>query len=108
MYSILPFEVSFYKKHNYNVTYVGNPSVQEIAYTLGHIPPKRHFLERQGLDGGKPIIALLPRIPPGGEIRNNLPLMIDAAKRYPEFQYVVGAAPSVPEKFYRESPRTRG
>ena len=28
--------------------------------------------------------------------------MIDAAKRYPEFQYVVGAAPSVPEKFYRE------
>ena len=101
MYSILPFEVSFYKKHNYNVTYVGNPSVQEIAYTLGHIPPKRHFLERQGLDGGKPIIALLPGSR-RGEIRNNLPLMIDAAKRYPEFQYVVGAAPSVPEKFYRE------
>lgn len=101
MYSILPFEVAFYKKHDYNVTYVGNPSVQEIAHTLGHIPPKKHFLERQGLDGDKPIIALLPGSR-RGEIRNNLPLMIDAAKRYPEFQYVVGAAPSVPEKFYRE------
>lgn len=101
MYSILPFEVQFYKKHDYNVTYVGNPSVQEISHTLGHIPPKKHFLERQGLDGDKPIIALLPGSR-RGEIRNNLPLMIDAAKRYPEFQYVVGAAPSVPEKFYRE------
>lgn len=101
MYSILPFEVQFYKKHGYNVTYVGNPSVQEIAHTLGHIPPKKHFLERQGLDGDRPIIALLPGSR-RGEIRNNLPLMIDAAKRYPEFQYVVGAAPSVPEKFYRE------
>ena len=31
MYSILPFEVPFYKRHGYEVTYVGNPSVQEMA-----------------------------------------------------------------------------
>lgn len=101
MYSILPFEVAFYKKHGYKVTYVGNPSVQEIAYSMGHIPPKKHFMERQGLEDNRPIIALLPGSRKG-EIRNNLPLMIAAAKRYPEFQYVVGAAPSVGEKFYRE------
>ena len=101
LYSILPFEVGFYKKHHYDVTYVGNPSVQEIAYSLGHIPPKKHFLERQGLDDPRPIIALLPGSR-RGEIRNNLPLMIAAAKRFPEFQYVVGAAPAVGEKFYRE------
>lgn len=101
MYSILPFEVSFYKKHNFDVTYVGNPSVQEVAYSLGHIPPKKHFMERQGLDDERPIIALLPGSR-RGEIRNNLPLMIEAAKRFPEFQYVVGAAPAVGEKFYRE------
>lgn len=101
MYSILPFEVAFYKKHGYKVTYVGNPSVQEIAHDLGHLPPKRHFVERQDLDPEKPIIALLPGSR-RGEIRNNLPLMIEAAKRFPEFQYVVGAAPSVGEKFYRE------
>lgn len=101
MYSILPFEVAFYKKHGYDVSYVGNPSVQEVAYALGHIPPKKHFMERQGLDDERPIIALLPGSRKG-EIRNNLPLMIEAAKRYPEFQYVVAAAPSVGEKFYRE------
>ena len=101
LYSILPFEVPFYRKHGYEVTYVGNPSVQEIADALGHIPPKRHFMERQGLDDERPIIALMPGSR-RGEIRNNLPLMIAAAKRFPEFQYVVGAAPAVSEKFYRE------
>ncbi|MCM1369536.1 MAG: lipid-A-disaccharide synthase [Candidatus Amulumruptor caecigallinarius] len=101
MYSILPFEVQFYKRHGYDATYVGNPSVQEVANYMGHIPPKKHFLERQGLDGERQIIALLPGSRKG-EIRNNLPLMIEAAKRYPEFQYVVGAAPGMPEKFYRE------
>lgn len=101
LYSILPFEVGFYKKHKYDVTYVGNPSVEEIAYSIGHIPPKRHFLERQGLGDDREIIAILPGSRKG-EIRNNLPLMIAAAKRFPEFQYVVGAAPAIPEKFYRE------
>lgn len=107
MYSILPFEVPFYKKHGYDVTYVGNPSVQEIAHQLGHLPPLKHFLERQDLDQQKPIIALLPGSR-RGEIRNNLPLMIEAAKRFPEFQYVVGAAPSVGEKFYRETAQDQG
>lgn len=101
MYSILPFEVPFYKKHGYNVTFVGNPSVQEVAYYMGHLPPKKHFVERQDLDSERPIIALLPGSR-RGEILNNLPLMIEAAKRFPEFQYVVGAAPAVSEKFYRE------
>lgn len=101
LYSILPFEIPFYKKHGYEITYVGNPSVQEIAHSMKHIPPRKHFYERQGLNGEKPIIALLPGSRKG-EIRNNLPLMIAAAKRFPEFQYVVGAAPAVPEKFYRE------
>ena len=102
LYSILPFEVGFYKKHGYNVTYVGNPSVQEMEYFMGHLPPRRHFVERQGFsDREKPIIAILPGSR-RSEIRNNLPLMIAAAKRFPEFQYAVAAAPAVPEKFYRE------
>lgn len=101
LYSILPFEVSFYKKHGYEVKYVGNPSVQEVAQSLGHIPPKKHFMERQGLEDQRPIIALLPGSRKG-EIKNNLPLMIAAAKRFPEFQYVVAAAPAVNEKYYRE------
>lgn len=102
MYSILPFEVDFYKRHSFErVTYVGNPSVREIDHVLGHIAPLRHFRERQGITDERPIIALLPGSR-RGEIRNNLPLMIEAAKRYPEFQYVVAAASAIPEVYYRE------
>lgn len=102
MYSILPFEVPFYQKHGYKVKYVGNPSVKEIEDSLGHLPPYKHFAERQGFkDSDKPIIALLPGSRKG-EIRNNLHLMIEAAKRFPECRYVVAAAPSVPERYYRE------
>lgn len=102
MYSILPFEPEFYRKHGYDhIEYVGNPSVEEIDYALGHLPPFRHFVERNGLQDTRPIIALLPGSRKG-EIRCNLPLMIEAAKRYREFQIVVAAAPSIPEKFYRE------
>lgn len=102
MYSILPFEETFYERHNYPVKYVGNPSVQEIEHALGHLPPKKHFMERQGFsDTDKPLIALLPGSRKG-EIRNNLPIMIEAAKKFPEFQFAVAAAPAIPEKFYRE------
>lgn len=102
LYSILPFEVDFYRKRGYDrITYVGNPSVEEIDHALGHIAPMKHFLERQGLADPRPIIALLPGSR-RGEIRNNLPLMIEAARRYPDFQYVVAAAPAIPEIFYRE------
>lgn len=102
IYSILPFEPDFYHKRGYRrITYVGNPSVEEIDRMLGHIVPLRHFRERQGISDERPMIALVPGSR-RGEIRNNLPLMIEAARRYPEFQYVVAAAPSIPEKFYRE------
>ena len=110
MYSILPFEVGFYKKHSYAVKYVGNPSVQEIDHAMGHIPPLKHFMERQGFtdtDKEKPLIALLPGSRKG-EIRNNLPVMIEAARKFPEYNYAVAAAPNIPEKFYREVAQDQG
>lgn len=108
MYSILPFEEDFYAKHGYKATYVGNPTVKEMEKVLGHIPPYKHFCERQGIaDDPRPVIALLPGSRKG-EIRNNLPLMIEAAKRFPEYQYVVAAAPAVGEKFYRETAQDPG
>ena len=102
LYSILPFEVNFFRLRGYDkIHYVGNPSVEEMEYALGHLPPKRHFMERQGITDPRPIIALLPGSR-RSEIRANLPLMIAAAKRYPDFQYIVAAAPAIPEVFYRE------
>ncbi|MDE6083172.1 MAG: lipid-A-disaccharide synthase [Muribaculaceae bacterium] len=107
LYTILPFETPFYRERGFEVEYVGNPSVAEIDYALGHLPPKKHFVERQGISDERPIIALLPgsRI---SEIRSNLPVMIEAARRYPEYQYVVAAAPSVSEKFYRQIAQDQG
>lgn len=102
MYSILPFEPEFYHKHGFDrIKYVGNPSVEETDHSLVHIPPLRHFLERNGLKEDKPMIALLPGSRKG-EIKCNLPVMIAAAKKYPDYKIVVAAAPSIPEKFYRE------
>ena len=101
MFSILPFEVPFYASHGYDVTYVGNPSVQEIDYALRHLPPAKHFYQRQDIeDDGRPLIALLPGSRKS-EIRNNLPLMLEAAKKFPQCRYVVAAAPAVPERYYR-------
>ena len=100
LYSILPFETAYFKRHGMDVRYVGNPTVKEVEESLAHIPPKKHFLERQGITDTRPIIAILPGSRKA-EIRNNLPLMIEAAKQYPDYQYIIAAAPSVPEKFYR-------
>ena len=107
MYSILPFEVDFYRRHDYKVEYVGNPTVHEMENILGHIPPFKHFCERQGITDSRPVIALLPGSRKG-EIRNNLPMMIEAAKRFPDYQYVVAAAPAISEKFYRETAQDPG
>lgn len=105
---ILPFEPDFYRRHGYDrARYVGNPSVDEIAHFLGHISPLRHFKERNGIDDNRPIIALLPGSR-YSEIAANLPVMIAAAKRYGEFQYIVAAAPNIAEKFYRETAQDPG
>ncbi len=107
LYSILPFETSYFKKHGMDVRYVGNPTVKEVEESLNHIPPKKHFLERQGISDTRPIIAILPGSR-RAEIRNNLPLMIEAVKKFPDYQYIIAAAPSVPEKFYRSIAQDTG
>lgn len=108
MYSILPFEPEFYHEHGYDrIKYVGNPSVEETDYALSRLPSQMHFLERNGFSGDRPIIALLPGSRKG-EIRCNLPVMLEAVKAFPDFQVVIAAAPSIPEKFYREVARDPG
>lgn len=107
LYSILPFETGYFKRHDLETYYVGNPTVKEIEQSLAHIPPKKHFLERQGITDERPIIAILPGSRKA-EIRNNLPLMIEAAKNFPECQYVIAAAPSIPEKYYRSVAQDTG
>lgn len=99
MFSILPFETEFYRKHDYEVEYVGNPTVKEIDNAVGTMRDATQFCVDNGLDPSKPIIALLPgsRMK---EIRDNLPTMIAAAKLHNSCQTVIAGAPSIEDDAY--------
>ena len=98
MYCILPFEPDWYRERDYKATYVGNPTVQEVAQASKNFPDFAQFIEKFGL-ADKPIIALVPgsRV---REIRDNLPLMLEAAARHPEYQAVIAGAPSIDDSLY--------
>lgn len=98
LYSILPFEVDFYARHHYAVEYVGNPTVDELASRPQADETFDDFVTECGLER-KPIIALLAgsRV---SEIKDNLPMMIEAAEAYPEYQLVVAGAPGIAPELY--------
>lgn len=99
MFSILPFETEFYRKHEYEAEYVGNPTVKEINNAVGTMRDATQFRADNILDPSKPIIALLPgsRVK---EIRDNLPTMIAAAKLHNSCQTVIAGAPSIDDEVY--------
>ena len=100
MYCILPFEPDWYRERGYEATYVGNPTVQEVAQARNSFPDFASFREQHGLPD-RPVIALVPgsRV---REIRDNLPLMLQAAARHPQYQAVIAGAPSIDDQLYRE------
>ncbi len=100
MYCILPFEPEWYAERGYRATYVGNPTVQEVALASREFPDFPAFIDRHGLPD-RPIIAVVPgsRV---REIRDNLPLMLEAAARHPDYQPVIAGAPSIDDSLYRE------
>lgn len=101
MFSILPFEVDFYKKHNYPIHYVGNPTVDEIvAFKSSYKEAIGEFTSRTNL-GTKPIIALLAGSRKQ-EIKDNLPMMIESASAYKDYQLVLAGAPGVDKSYYDE------
>jgi lipid-A-disaccharide synthase len=90
MLVILPFEEEFYRGEGLNVEYVGHPLVEAIRRTS----TREEFCGRHHLDPSLPIIALLP----GSrhkEIHYHVPLMIDAARRLGEAQFVLPLASTV-------------
>ena len=96
LFCILPFEVDFYREWGMEVDYVGNPLLDEIA--LFH--PDPDFRQKHQLDE-REIIALLP----GSrrqEIEKLLPDMLSITTAFPEYQFVVAAAPSFEEGYYRQ------
>ncbi len=100
MFCIFPFEVDFFEgKHDYKVHYVGNPTANEVSeFKMSYSETPEQFRQRHGLDE-RPIIALLA----GSrrqEIKDNLPLMVEVAKRVDGYQFVVACAPASEDEYY--------
>lgn len=100
LFSILPFEVDFFKKHQYPIHYVGNPCVDAVDdFRKKGQETFSEFVTANGLED-KPIIALLA----GSrrqEIKDNLTRMIEAARSFPQYQFVVAGAPGIEPDFYK-------
>lgn len=92
MLVILPFEKEFYKKWNYEVEYVGHPLVEVIdnfQQTVNQQPQTTNT------------IALLPGSRKQ-EILKKLPVMLEVAQHFPDYNFVVAKAPGLDENFYNE------
>lgn len=99
MFCILPFEPRFYHRHNYEVDYVGNPTVKEMAHAIASMESRDEFIAAHNLDPSKPIIGLVPGSRKK-EIRDNLPIMLAAARLHPSCQVVIAGAPSIDDEVY--------
>ena len=96
LFVIFPFEVDFFQKLGYpNVTYVGNPLVDE--FSSFRFSNNSHLKDRLSQ---KPRIALLPgsRLQ---EIQYCLPIMLEATKYMPDYQFVVAGISTIDKVYYQ-------
>ena len=102
LFSILPFEVDFFKGHQYPIHYVGNPCVDAVdAFKRADVETSDAFVKDNGLED-KPVIALLAGSRKQ-EIKDNLPDMLEAAKPFVgEYQLVLAGAPGITPDYYRQ------
>ena len=100
MFTIFPFETEFYKKHNYEVSFGGNPLLDAIENRPNQNETFEEFTQKNNLSD-KPIVALLAGSRKQ-EIERLLPVMLDVVSNFPEYQFVVAAAPSITKEFYAQ------
>ena len=95
MFVILPFEKDFYKKYNYDVDFVGHPLL-DVTENYQAVPKFKinHQLDK------RPVIALLPGSRKQ-EIENMLSIMLTMVAKFPQFQFIIAAAPSQSLDFYQ-------
>ena len=102
LFSILPFEVDFFKGHQYPIHYVGNPCVDAVdAFQKSNVESFDDFVKDNSLET-KPIVALLAGSRKQ-EIKDNLPKMLEAALPFVgECQLVLAGAPGIDPAYYRQ------
>lgn len=101
LFVILPFEKDFYKQHNIEVEYYGNPLLDEITEFKQKQENKNLFIEKYSLNN-KPVVAILPgsRVQ---EIKKMLPEQIKVFDKYKDkFNFVIAGVNTFKESFYRD------
>ena len=96
MLVILPFEKYFYKKHQVDVHFVGHPLLDAIS---GLQPINIEQFKSENHLNDKEIIALLPGSRQQ-EVVKMLQLMLSVRGHFPQYQFVIAGAPSLPKEFY--------
>ena len=105
MICIFPFEQDFYRQAGLEVEYVGHPLVETVAARV----PREEWLRQQNLKPDRPVIALLPGSRKG-EVRHNLPAMLEAAALLADrrnLQFVLPAAATLPAEWLEEEIKMR-
>lgn len=99
MLVILPFEEEFYKRYGVDVTFVGNPLLDELSKVgTGN---RSIFLRRNSLGERREIIAMLP----GSrrqEVKRTLPVMLKAALHFSDYQFVIAGVSSLDKSLYKD------
>ncbi len=100
LFVIFPFEVEYFKKHEIEAEYFGNPLNDSIHDFLKHKENFETFTKKNELPQ-KPIIALVAGSRKS-EITRLLPEMMNAMKDKSGYQFVVAGAPSINKNIYEE------
>jgi lipid-A-disaccharide synthase len=91
---ILPFEVDFYKKYDVEVEFVGHPLLDAVGTNNEQQPaPKPRGTTNN-------LVALLP----GSrrqEVQRILPRMLEVTTDFPDYEFAVAGASSLPAEFYQ-------
>ncbi|MDD4145151.1 MAG: lipid-A-disaccharide synthase [Prolixibacteraceae bacterium] len=98
IFTILPFETDFFKKHGIDVHYLGNPLMDSVSSFIEKARPGTQFRKDNKLDD-RPVVALLAGSRKQ-EIRNSLPVMKKAVEGFSRFQFVVAGVMTVEKSIY--------
>lgn len=94
LFTILPFENDFYKKHEVYPEFVGHPLLEIIKDFVPNEQVSQQLKNKQ-------VLALLPGSRKQ-EVAKMLPVFLDTTGSFPEYTPVIAAAPSLPIGFYSE------
>ena len=100
LYIIFPFERSYFASKGIEPVFEGNPTVDALAERRGTLPSAGEFRREHGLDE-RPIVALLAGSR-RGEIADNLPLMAELSRRFPDRQFVVAGVSWLDRALYEK------